>query len=256
MKARRCIRKSEHLLGIINPMSFLYVAVAFFFAGVVPELTGFGVATVSMPILSIVMPLSVVLPLVAIISMVATGVVAWQGATLGRWRQIAVLVAGSAVGVPLGMMFLDYIDEAALSLIFGVFLVLYALYGLFFHQHFLPRNKVTGTIVGTIAGFFGAVFNIHGPLVGLYSADRKHQSTAEIKGLTAAYMFISGVFTVVGHAFYARITPDVAWNVLFALPFLLFGLWVGTKFSHHLNSRWVKNGIYVFVLIVGAVLVL
>lgn len=237
-------------------MSYLYFAVAFFFAGVIPELTGFGVATVSMPILSLVMPLSVVIPLVAIVSMVATGIVAWQGAGLGRYKQIAVLVLGSALGVPLGMIFLDFIDEAVLSLIFGMFLILYALYGLFFHQHFLPQNKITGTVVGTAAGFFGAAFNIHGPLVGLYSAEQRQQSKSEIKSLTAAYMFISGVFTVVGHVFYDRITPDVLWYALFSLPFLFFGLWVGTKFSHRLNPKWIKNGIYVFVLIAGIILVL
>lgn len=48
-------------------MSYLYFAIAFFFAGVVPELTGFGVATVAMPILSLVLPFSVVLPLVAML---------------------------------------------------------------------------------------------------------------------------------------------------------------------------------------------
>lgn len=153
------------------------------------------------------------------------------------------------------MIFLDYIDEAVLALVFGVFLVLYAFYGLFFHKHFLPQNKTTGAVVGTAAGFFGAAFNIHGPLVGLYSADRRQQSKAEIKGLTAAYMFISGVFTVVGHAFYDRVTADVLWYALFSLPFLFFGLWVGTRFSHHLNSEWIKNGIYVFVLIAGVLLV-
>lgn len=241
-------------VGIIVVMQYIYFALAFFLAGAVPELTGFGVATVSMPILSLVMPLSVIIPLVAIISMAATGIVAWQGRTGGRYTKILALVLGSAVGVPLGMLFLNVISEQWLSVIFGVFLIAYALYGLLAHEHFLPRTKAVGGLVGSIAGFFGAVFNIHGPLVGLYEANDEDKSKQEIKGLTAAYMFISGVFTVSGHYISGRITPEVLYYTAFSLPFLAIGLAVGTMFSKQLSVDWVKKVIYTFVLCAGIAL--
>lgn len=238
-------------------MTYVYFGLAFFLAGVVPELTGFGVATVSMPILSMVMPLEVVIPLVAVISMVATGIVAVQDRAEGMYKQIAALVVGSAIGVPLGMLFLNIVDEQMLSMIFGSFMIIYALYGLFAHEHFLPRSKTIGGLVGSVAGFFGAAFNIHGPLVGLYAAnDTQHDSKQEIQGLTAAYMFISGIFTVFGHFVSGRITLEVLQYAAFSLPFLFVGLAVGTKFSHRLNVTLIKYGIYVFVFAAGVTLVL
>ncbi len=235
-------------------MTYGYFALAFFLAGVVPELTGFGVATVSMPILSLVMPLSLVIPLVAIISMCATGVVAWQSKTEGKYSRIALLVFGSVIGVPIGMVFLNVIEEQTLSIVFGVFLVVYALYGLFAKEYLLPKNKVSGTLVGLMAGFFGASFNIHGPLVGLYSVS-DNSSKQEIKGLTAAYMFVSGIFTVVGHLLSGRITQEVLYYMLFSLPFLFIGLIVGAKFSKRISVSWIKYGIYLFVLGAGLVLI-
>ncbi len=235
-------------------MQYIYFALAFFLAGAVPELTGFGVATVSMPILSLVMPLSVIIPLVAIISMAATGIVAWQGRTGGKYTKILALVLGSAVGVPLGMLFLHVISEQWLSLIFGMFLIAYALYGLLAHKHFLPRTKAVGGFVGLIAGFFGAVFNIHGPLVGLYEANDEDKTKQEIKGLTAAYMFISGIFTVTGHYISGRITPEVLYYTAFSFPFLAIGLAVGTMFSKQLSVDWIKKVIYIFVLCAGIAL--
>lgn len=243
-------------VGIISAMEYIYFALAFFFAGVVPELTGFGVATVSMPLLSLVMPLSVVIPLVAIISMVATGIVALQKRTPGLYKRIAVLVFGSLLGVPVGMLFLNVVDEHLLSTIFGIFLVGYALYGLIAKEYLLPKNNVTGSLVGFFAGFFGASFNIHGPLVGLYSVSDDDTTKQQTRGLIAMYMFLSGVFTVVGHLLSGRVTTEVLWYALFSSPFLLLGLFSGRNMFRKLDASWIRRGIYLFVLSAGILILL
>jgi uncharacterized membrane protein YfcA len=204
-----------------------------------------------MPVLSLLLPLQVVIPLVAIISMLVTGFIAWQTQARGMYGRIAALVMGTAIGVPLGMFFLDAVDEATLSVIFGGFLVAYALYGLFKPEKKIPVNKTTGTAVGTLAGFFGATFNIHGPLVGLYAVSEKGVSKQQIKGLIAMYMFISGVFTVIGHGIADRITWEVLRYVLVSLPFLAAGMYAGSRWFSHLDGKWIAKGIYLFVLAAG-----
>ncbi|MEX2515165.1 MAG: sulfite exporter TauE/SafE family protein [Candidatus Paceibacterota bacterium] len=237
-------------------MTYLYFALTFFAAGLVPELTGFGVATVTMPILSLLLPLSVAIPLVAIISMLVTGFIAYQTRAPGMYGRITALVVGTAIGVPLGMFFLEAIDEQTLSMVFGGFLIVYALYGLFARENKIPTNKTTGTAVGTLAGFFGATFNIHGPLVGLYAVSEKEASKQQIKGLIAMYMFISGVFTVIGHGIADRVTWEVLRYVLFSLPFLAAGMYVGSRWFTSLKSEWVVTGIYLFVLVAGIIILL
>jgi hypothetical protein len=237
-------------------LEYAYFAIIFFIAGIAPELTGFGVATISMALLPFLLPLSVAIPLVAIISATATGIVALRTKTRNLLKYMRPLLIGSAIGVTLGMIFLHLLDEQLLTVVLGIFLIVYALYGLFFKGHFLPTGNVTGTTTGLVAGFFGASFNVHGPLVGLYSSSNGDLSKAEIKDLMATYMFVTGLFTIFGHTIAGRVTGDVLVYALFALPFLLVGLAVGKRIFKKVNIVWIKRGIYLFVLAAGIVLLL
>jgi hypothetical protein len=235
-------------------MTQIYLALIFFLAGIVPELTGFGVATISMAFLSFILPLTIAIPLVAIISVIATGIVAFQTKTSGIIKYVLPLFVGSVVGVLLGMIFLNLISEDILKLSLGIFLVFYAFFGIFLKGHFLPMGKVGGGVVGLIAGFFGASFNIHGPLVGLYSSSSNNLSKNQTKDLIATYMFATGILTVAGHTIFGRINGEVLLRVIFALPFILAGLAVGKRIFKKISIIWVKRGVYAFVLVAGIVL--
>jgi len=237
-------------------LEYVYFAIIFFIAGIAPELTGFGVATISMALLPFLLPLSVAIPLVAIISATATGIVALRTKTRNLFKYIRPLIVGSAIGVTLGMVFLHLLDEQLLTVVLGIFLVVYALYGLFFKGHLLPTGNVTGTATGFVAGFFGASFNVHGPLVGLYLSSNDELSKTEVKDLMATYMFVAGLFIIVGHTISGRVSGEVLLYALFALPFLLAGLVVGKRIFKKVNIIWIKRGIYLFVLAAGIALLL
>jgi len=232
-------------------IEFILLALIFFLAGVTPEITGFGVATVSMALLPFFLPLDLVIPLVAIISVIATGIVALQTKTKGITKYILPLIVGSSIGVFLGMIFLLSINEAMLQTALGAFLVLYSLFAFFYRGHFLPMGKMIGGITGVVAGFFAASFNVHGPLVGLYSASNGDLSKIQTKDLIATYMFIAGSFTVIGHTVSGRMTGTVLLYVLFALPFVFLGLKVENTMFKKIHVNWVKRGVYIFVFISG-----
>jgi len=201
---------------------YILLALIFIIAGITPELTGFGVATISMSFLPFILPLHIALPLVAIASVFATGIVAFQTRTQKIMKHILPLFIGSLVGVIIGMFFLKSAQEDTLRTMLGVFLISYALFGMFFKGHFLPvNNKKFGGIIGLVAGFFGASFNIHGPLVGLYSTSNDNFSKMQTKDFMATYMFFTGLFTVGGHVISGRVTSEVLWYGLFSMPFPL-----------------------------------
>jgi len=232
-------------------MEYIILALIFILAGIVPELTGFGVAIVSMALIPFILPLSITIPLVAIISMIATGMVAFQTKTKGILKYLQPLLLGSIIGVTLGMSLLHFINEQLLTILLGVFLITYSVYGLFFKGHFLPTGKITGTITGIVAGFLGSSFNVHGPLVGLYSSSNNGLSKLETKDLMATYMSITGAFTVIGHSLAGRISSNVLFYVLISIPFLFLGLEIGKIIFKKINIIWIKKGIYLFVLMAG-----
>lgn len=232
-------------------IEYIFLALVIFLAGVVPELTGFGVATVSMALLSFFLPLELVIPLVALISMIATGTVAFTTTTKGIIKYILPLIVGSIFGVVLGMIFLKLINEDLLRIILGVFLVLYSLYALLNKNIVFPGGKIAGIITGFVAGFFASWFNIHGPLIGIYSSSTEKLSKLQIKDLIATYMFFTGSFTVIGHGLFGRMTTDVFFHALLAIPFLFAGLIVGRKLFNKIDVKWVKFGVYIVVLFAG-----
>ena len=237
-------------------MEYIILASIFILAGIVPELTGFGVATVSMALLPFVLPLPVAIPLVAIISMITTGIVSFQVKTRGLWKYILPIVGGSAIGVPLGMLFLNWINTNLLQTILAVFLMAYALYGLLIKHAFLPSNHYRSGIVGLVAGFFSASFNIHGPLVGAYVSRNKRLNGDGTKDVIATYMFISGIFTVAGHTIAGRVTEDVLFPLLLAVPALCVGLFIGSKIFEKLHIEIVRKIIYIFIFFAGLALFL
>ena len=238
-------------------MNQIYLALIFFLAGIVPELTGFGVATVSMSLVLFFLPPETAIPLIAIVSVIATGIIAVTIKTKGVLKRIAPLIAGSLIGVPLGMFFLNIVNWEILQIFISVFLIGYAGYGLLIKKiALLPQNKLSGGIIGAVAGFFSASFNIHGPLIGIYSSPGVEKSANTYKDMVASYMFVSGLFTVFGHLVSGRITEETLTPLIYIVPALVCGLYVGSKLFNRVKGDFIKKFVYIFVLIAGIALLL
>lgn len=235
-------------------MELIFLALVFLLAGIIPELTGFGVATISMSLLPFALPFATVLPVVTIMSVITTGIITVQSRTKSMLKGIIPLVFSSAVGIHMGMQFLSAINAGTLMKAFGLFLVLYSIYGLVVKKEIIHFKKGVAVLVGFIAGFFSASFNIHGPLVGIYESSNTHLSKIELKNTIAAYMFITGLLTLIGHITAGRVTAEVIELSVFSLPFLLTGLAIGTKLFGKIQIKMVKYLVYILTLVVGVIL--
>ena len=227
-------------------MELIIVFFVFTLAGLVGALTGFGVATVAMILLPFFLPLSLALPVVAMASTLATGIIAVRTATPSIVRKVAPLLFGSAVGVSFGMLQLAQMDEQTLRIIIAAALLAIAVLGLMRKRiHFSPRKRY-GLVMGLLGGFFSASFNIHGPLVALYAAARGEHKR-EMRGLIAVYMFLTGLFTVTGHALAGSVTIEVLRSFFLSVPFLLLGLLLGRRLFHVFEEDTARRFVYGFV---------
>jgi len=225
----------------------------FFLAGLVLEVTGFGVATVAMSLLLFVLPPIVVIPLVAIVALFSSGLVAYRIKNKNVIRKIIPLLAGVVFGVPMGMLLLDYLNPLALSVIVGIFLIAYSIYGLLNLKHPLRfhGNQKSGFAVGALAGFFNASFNIDGPLVALYQSGDYGVEANDFKDTIATHMFFTGLFTVIGHTLSGRLNFEVLKFLPFAIPAIIVGFYVGQLIFAKIGRKSVKEAIYLLVLISG-----
>ena len=107
------------LLGVIDDR-FLWIAAAAVLAGIVRGFSGFGTAMVYMPVASALYEPKIAVVQLFIFDVVATLpllVGAWRRCT---WREIVPLLAGSALGVPVGVQLLLVVDPIVLRWLISI----------------------------------------------------------------------------------------------------------------------------------------
>ncbi|MDP3970089.1 MAG: sulfite exporter TauE/SafE family protein [bacterium] len=238
-------------------MEIFYIIAIFILSGLALELTGFGVATVSMSLLLLFLDPLLTIPLVAIAALVTTGFLAWRIKEKKTWKRIKPLFIGVIFGVPLGIIMLSHINHDLLKLSIAIFFVIYSIYGLFFSKFkttLFNKNKITSAIIGFFAGFFNSTVNIDGPLVALYESSDIKKNTTGYKDAIATYMFFTGILTVSGHLLAGRITRELILLLPYVIPSLILGIFTGHKLFSKINGAALKKIIYYFVLFSGLII--
>jgi uncharacterized protein len=238
-------------------MEIFYIIIIFILSVLALELTGFGVATVSMSLLLLFLDPLLTIPLVAIAALVATGFLAWRIKEKKTWKRIKPLFIGVLFGVPLGALLLNYINHDLLKLSIAIFFIIYSVYGLFFSKFktaLFNKNKITSAIIGFFAGFFNSTVNIDGPLVALYESSDIKENTNGYKDAIATYMFFTGILTVFSHLLAGRITKELIFLLPYVISALIIGIFIGHKLFSKINGTYLKKIIYFFVLFSGLII--
>ncbi len=232
-------------------MQYIPLILVFILAGIEAEVVGFGISTISMAFLPLFIPLRVAIPLVAMVSLVATGIVSFRTKTKNLRRVLLPLLVGSILGIPLGLYFLKKVSEETLLVALGVILVFAGSFSLLGKKIKLKFDRQTGTLIGFLAGFFGASVNVNGPLIGVFSTKSGQFSKYENKDMTTTYMFVTGFFVVLGHYLAGRVTKEIFSYFVIVLPALLVGLQIGKNIFERIPEKLLKTIIYLFVLAAG-----
>ena len=236
-------------------MQLIFLSVIFLLAGIGAEVVGFGISAISMSLLPLLLPVSSAIPVVAIISVIATGHVAYTTKAKNLSKYLIPLLIGSIVGIPIGMYLLQIVSEQFLLTFLGFLLVISGSYSLIGEQLKIKFSLFSGIVVGILTGIFGASVNVNGPLVGLYLTQNKKISKIKNKDIITTYMFITGLFVVLGHYLSGRINEEVLYHSLIALPSLFIGMGIGKVLFKRIPVKLLRVIIYTFVLLSGIKLI-
>jgi uncharacterized protein len=112
--------RSAGTLGAVTTGQLIVVAVAIFAAAFVQMLAGFGFALLAMPVMTLAVPVEEAVVVVAILSLATT---AWQSIRLKHDTDVALarrLIIASFVGMPLGLLILNVVDDTSLKIVLGI----------------------------------------------------------------------------------------------------------------------------------------
>jgi hypothetical protein len=236
-------------------MIWIQVFVIIFFAVFTQSVTGFGLALVSMPLLTAVLGIQTAAPLVAVFGLVAELILLIIYRQNFSLRTVWRLAVASVVGIPLGILALRYVDEQVVITILGIVVAGYALYALLKFRLPKIQHPVWAYFAGFLAGILGGAYNTAGPPVIIYGNCRDWPAEQFKSNLQGFFLFISVLITG-SHILADNYTPLVLKSMLVALPAITVGILVGVSLAKRISGELFRKLVLWLLLMIGVWLII
>ncbi|MFC1713756.1 sulfite exporter TauE/SafE family protein [Candidatus Poribacteria bacterium] len=242
-------------------LSSIIVTAAFLIRG----LTGFGSGLLMVPMLLVLLDLTgltesmkLVVPTAASLA-VPSGIILLSTFRTRKWVRkdvLLMMIAGVAVGTPLGTYVLASVESNLLKRLFGLFLMGYALKMLFGRKDTVRETKnYLGLIAGFLGGCSGGMFGSGGPPVIIY-LNRKIADKQAFRATLVLYFLVANSWQC-ATLFYVRlINADVLRFVLYLLPAFIIGNLVGSVLHVRINQVLFNKVVALVLLIAGLFLMI
>ena len=231
--------------------ALVVVAVAVFMGSTLNSLSGFGFALVTVPLMAVAVGPKEAVVLSAIVGLFSNSGVAVRYRADTDRPVAARLLAGSVVGMPLGLLVLQRIDEDPLKV--AIALVVLATAGLL-AAGWTPPPPTRAVDVG--AGFLSGVLNtsigISGPPVVLL-LQAKGTRKASFRATIATLFAIAGVIALVLFAIGDRYTRSVWLAAVVALPAWPLGWLLGATLHRRVPEERFRVLVLVLMVITASI---
>jgi len=197
-------------------------------AAIIRGFSGFGLALVSVPLLSMIMPPMSFVPLIFGMQIIAVFLGLKQTLQDVQWSQIVPLVPGGFLGTWGGLLLLYRINPEVLGVIIALAVALVAvslLKGLRFSRHF---SKSETAIIGMLAGILNGVASLPGPPVILAQLVMPNTNKMVRANLIIFFTILSllGIASIIAGG---KLSEKHVYLMVTSAPFLIFGTWLGER---------------------------
>lgn len=217
----------------------------FFYAMAIPAilLTGIskggfagGLGALGVPIMALAIPplqaAAIMLPILIVMDWVGL----WS--YRGQWNKRATLalIPGSALGIFVGWLMADIVQDAHVRLVVGTIAILFSINHWTGGRIFRARadgqvRRGHGTIWGSIAGFTSFVAHAGGPPYQVYALPLQLGKTAYVA--TSVYFYAAiNMMKLPAYVSVGSLDATAALAALYLLPLAPLGMWLGVKLHH------------------------
>jgi uncharacterized membrane protein YfcA len=172
-----------------------------------------------------------------------------------NWHAIWPLVLGTTIGVPIGVILLNYIDPVYLRLGVGVLLVLYAIYSLA-RPAFKPMTigPASDIGIGIVNGLVGGLTGLGGVVSTISCQWRGWKRDAQ-RAVFQPVLFAAFVVISISMAVTGAFTTETLKLYGLGLPFLLVGLWSGFRLYGKIDDEMFRKVVLILILFAGLSLI-
>lgn len=222
-------------------------------ATAVRSLIGFGNALVAMPLLALFLPKETVSPVVALTAMVTGSILLAQ-----TWRHLCLrntgrLLAGAALGTPIGLYLLKRLPEGVVLLALAVIIFGFSLYSLAQPRLLRLHGDGGAWVAGFVAGILGGAYNTNGPPIAIYGTMRGWEPE-RFRATLQGFFWPAGAMVLIGHASAGLWTRDVLRYAGLSLPGLLLTMLACRPLSRRIPAGRFARYVHLLLMVTAVLL--
>jgi uncharacterized membrane protein YfcA len=173
-----------------------------------------------------------------------------------HWRRLMPFLVGGAVGVPLGVFLLQYVNLAVFRTTVGAILVAYCSFMLIAPnlEPIRAGGQLADGCVGLIGGTMGGLAGLTGPAPTIWCAIRGWDKDTQRSVFQSFNLAMQGI-ALVTYGVSGALTIPVLRMFGVMLPAIVIPVWLGTRLYRRIDDR-VFRRVVLFLLLVSGVLLL
>jgi uncharacterized protein len=240
----------------VSSLDLVLFVASTFLAALVAGVVGFAFGLVAAAVwLHVLTPLQTASLIVAF-GLIVQGVAVWKLRHALRWARLWPFLVGGALGVPIGVTALSWINAGTMRLAIGAVLIFYGTYALVCPA--MPSVKRGGAAadvaVGVLNGILGGATGLAGIIVTMWCGVRgwpKDVQRTVFQPVGVAIFVMSAVWL----GTQGEIGRDTIWLFAIGLPALAAGTWLGLKLYGRLDETTFRKIVLFLLLGSGLALV-
>ncbi|AKB48240.1 hypothetical protein MSKOL_2463 [Methanosarcina sp. Kolksee] len=234
----------------------IYIALLTLLASLIGTMAGFGISTIMVPVLLIILPLPQTLLLVGIVHWFND---IWKMLLFRngiRWKLLLAFGLPGIFASFLGSSLSLRISREILSRALGVFLIAYVIFIIFNRTFKLSQKLSVAISSGTLTGFFAGIFGIGGEInaVALSAFNLEKAVYVATAGAISFMIDSTRIATYIQGG--TRLDPVLVSGFLIFIPMSLIGAIIGKKGVEKIPQEKFRNFVSIFIFLFGLKLIL
>jgi uncharacterized membrane protein YfcA len=232
-------------------LAALILTIAYTFRGV----TGFGSGLIAIPLLVLFLPIAVVVPMMVLLDFIASVSHSIKHREVARWETIYPLLPFTVIGVLVALFIFKTVDTNLLVTSLGIFILLFALYSLFYPKPKHQGSKLWAIPAGSLGGLVGTLFGTGGPLYVIYLQFRQLDKST-FRATVASIFMLDGGIRVVGFIASGFFIHETLLLAALGLPIMGLAMYLGGHIHTSISQNTFHRAVGVLLLGSGAALLL
>ncbi|MGB8656570.1 MAG: sulfite exporter TauE/SafE family protein [Candidatus Zixiibacteriota bacterium] len=219
-------------------------------------LSGFASALFAIPLLALFLDIKFVVPVFLLFDFISGIILTIQNRRSVNKKEALLLLMGLIVGTGIGTYFLVALGSQLLKRVFGVLVILFALKVLIEKNEAAKRriSRIWAPVSGFVGGCVGGMFGLNGPPMVLYLAHQLKDKRA-FRATLYGVFFVDACYRLILYSFNKLITAEAIRFALYLTPFVLLGMFLGSKLHAKINEGIFQKIIALILVLTGILLI-